>query len=92
MSNEYQAGHPSKYQDTCAAITEELEADCVMLVVVNGIRGEGFSVSVRSGKVPDLHQGAGVARYLRALADRVDANPGGKGVNLRAVTKKGHKS
>jgi len=67
MSDEFQAGLPAKYQDTCAALTEELEADCVMLVVVGGIRGEGFSVSARQDHVPDLHTDAGVARYLRML-------------------------
>ena len=89
--SEIQAGAPAHYQDAAAAITEELEADCVMLVVVNGVRGEGFSVSVRSGKVPDLHNDAGVARYLRMLADRVERR-GGRGVNFRAVNKKGRVS
>lgn len=92
MSDEFQAGLPAKYQDVCASLTEELEAECVMLIVVGGIRGEGFSVSARQGYVPDLHNGAGVARYLRSLADRVDRNPGGKGVMLRPALRKGSKS
>jgi hypothetical protein len=91
MSDEFQAGLPAKYQDTCAALTEELEADCVMLVVVGGIRGEGFSVSARQDHVPDLHTDAGVARYLRMLADRVEKR-GGRGFNLRAASKKGQRS
>lgn len=91
MSDELQAGHPAKYQDTCAGLTEELEADCVMLIVVNGIRGEGFCVSARQGHSPDLHNDAGVARYLRMLADRVERR-GGKGFHVRAANKKGQRS
>jgi len=91
MADEFHVGAPAKYQDTCAALTNELEADCVMLVVVGGIRGEGFSVSVRQGHVPDLHNDAGVARYLRQLADRVEKR-GGLGVSFRAANKKGRKN
>ncbi len=91
MSDEFQAGVPANYQDVCASITEELEADCVMLVVVGGIRGEGFCVSARQGKAIDLHNDAGVARYLRSLADRVEKR-GGRGVNFRAAKKKSQKN
>lgn len=91
MSDQYQSGIVGNYQDGCAAITEELEADCVMLVVVGGIRGEGFSVSARGGRAPDLHTDEGIARYLRMLADRVEKR-GRRGVNLRAVSEKGQKS
>ncbi len=91
MSNEFQAGVPAKYQDVSATLAEELEAECIMLVVVNGVRGEGFSVSARQGYVPDLHTDAGVARYLRMLAERVEKR-GGRGVNFRPVKKKGQKS
>ena len=86
-----QAGAPANYQDACAALTEELEADCIMLIVVGGIRGEGFSVSARQGHAPDLHTDAGVARYLRMLADRVEKR-GGRGVHFRAASKKGQRS
>lgn len=89
--DEFQVGPAAKYQDICATLTEDLEADCVMLVVVGGVRGEGFSVAVRSGRTPELHEDAGVARYLRMLADRVEKR-GGRGVNLRPVKKKGRQN
>lgn len=91
MSDELQTGTAARYQDTCAALTEELEADCVMLVVVGGIRGDGFCVSARMGHASELHDNAGVARYLRMLADRIEKR-GARGVNLRAAQKKGQKS
>jgi hypothetical protein len=89
--DDLQLGIPANYQETCASLTEELEADCVMLVVVGGIRGEGFCVSARQGKAPDLHGDAGIARYLRALADRVEKR-GGRGVHLRPTKKKGQQN
>lgn len=91
MNDEWQAGHPARYQDISATLTDELEADCVMLVVVGGIRGDGFSVSARDQRVPDLHESAGVARYLRMLADRVEKR-GGIGVGVRMGSKKGTRS
>lgn len=87
MKNDAQAGTPARYQDVCAAITEELSADCVMLVVVGGEKGDGFCVSARGGHAPDLHTDAGVARYLRMLADRVEKR-GGLGVHFRGIGKK----
>lgn len=91
MRDDAQAGHAARYQDTCAALTDELEADCVMLVVVGGSRGDGFCVSARAGHTPDLHGDAGVARYLRMLADRVEKR-GGIGVSFRAAQKKGQRN
>lgn len=62
----------------------------MLVVVANGQR-EGFCVSARSGQVPDLHNDAGVARYLRMLAERVEKR-GGKGVHFRPVKKKGQQN
>lgn len=89
--DEFQAGHAAKYQDICASLTEDLEADCVMLIVVGGARGEGFSVAARFGRTPELHNDSGVARYLRMLADRVEKR-GGLGVGFRPVKKKGRQN
>lgn len=91
MSDEFQIGNPARYQDICAALTEDLEADCVMLVVVANGRREGFCVSARQGQVPDLHTDPGVARYLRMLAERVEKR-GGLGFHLRPVKKKGQQN
>lgn len=87
MSDGVQAGAPARYQDVAEELTEALEADCVMLVVVGGDRGDGFCVAARGGTVPDLHADTGVARYLRMLADRVDKQ-GGRGVHFGRVSKK----
>lgn len=91
MSDDFQAGKAAKYQDVSAALTEELEAECVMLVVVGGTRGDGFCVSARFGHVPELHGDAGVARYLRSLADRVEKR-GGIGVHVRNAKQRGRKN
>lgn len=84
----YQSGQPARYQDVCATLVEELEADCVMLVIVANGRREGFCVSARQGQVPDLHSDTGVARYLRMLADRVEKR-GALGFGVRPAKKKG---
>lgn len=89
--DEFQVGRAAKYQDICATLTEDLGADCVMLVVVGGARGDGFCVFARQGRTPDLHNDAGVARYLRMLAERVEKR-GGLGVGFRPVKKKGQRN
>lgn len=56
-----------KYTDDCDKVQEQLHADCVCLIVLNGPRGHGFAVNATDPvavlKLPEI---------LRSVADDID--------------------
>ncbi len=42
---------PGKYDDLCVDILRKTNAECVLVVVVNGNRGSGFSVNSVNHKI-----------------------------------------
>lgn len=59
---------PGKYDAECTRLQEELKAHGVLLVVVGGDRGNGFSVSATLPVV------AALPKLLRQVADEIDAS------------------
>jgi hypothetical protein len=61
---------PGKYDDACTAARESTQAEAVVLLVLNGDRGTGFSVQALgqdiSAALPDLLEH--VAREIRRSA------------------------
>jgi hypothetical protein len=57
---------PGKYNDIATMARELANAEGVVLVVINGIRGEGFEVQ---GTAPLI---AAMPRLLRMLADDIE--------------------
>jgi hypothetical protein len=63
---------PGKYDDLCTLVREKSRAQGVILIVVGGDRGEGFSVQATAGVVrvlPDLLDS--VSQQLRETQDHV---------------------
>jgi hypothetical protein len=79
-----QVGVPSKYQAESERLLKQLNAAAVVLIVVDGMRGNGLSHSVvpsRAGGPTDL------VLLLRSMADSIEGAIGPDGVHL--VTKEG---
>jgi hypothetical protein len=45
---------PGKYDDACTVVREMTNADCVMVVVLGGDKGNGFSVQTVDPSVVDI--------------------------------------
>jgi len=57
---------PGKYDDACTIVREMTGADCVLVAVIGGSRGHGFSVQTTElspGMIADLLEN--IARQLR---------------------------
>lgn len=75
-------GHAGRYDEHAERVLRETKADAVALVVANGAKGFGMSVSVDATK-PDavaLGQGVGLAELLRKMADIIDHGRGPDGL------------
>jgi hypothetical protein len=57
---------PGKYDDACTAVRVATEASAVVLLVIDGNQGSGFSVQVSGGVA--LH----LPNLLRVVADRLE--------------------
>jgi len=57
---------PGRYDDITTRLRELTDADGVVLIVLNGYKGSGFSV-----QVPEPQDGFQLATVLRAVADEV---------------------
>lgn len=48
---------PGRYDDVCSVLRKELQADGVVVIVINGCRGSGFSAqadaALMASRVPD---------------------------------------
>ena len=61
---------PGKYDDLCTKVREEVGADGVILLVVNGKEGSGFSCQA------NLPLTLALPKMLRSIADEIE--DGGK--------------
>lgn len=59
---------PGKYDDLCTYVRELTDADGVILVVVSGKRGQGFSMQATLEVIKIAPQ------VLRIIADKLDAD------------------
>ena len=58
---------PGKYDDLATIVREQAAAEGVIVIVVNGAAGNGFSVQART---PDI--AALLPRLLRLVADEIE--------------------
>jgi hypothetical protein len=56
---------PGKYDDEATAIREKLNAEGIILIVLGGDKGEGFSAQL------NLEDSIKVPRILRVIADQI---------------------
>jgi hypothetical protein len=57
---------PGKYDDVCTEVRKKTQAEGVIVIVLNGTKGSGFSA-----QLPLLTQFE-IARLLRRTADQID--------------------
>jgi hypothetical protein len=64
-----------KYDELASYVREQADADCVVVVVINGNKGQGFEVHLRSsgdaGNADALHD---IAMSIRGVADAMQAD------------------
>lgn len=58
---------PGKYDDACSVAREAIDAELVILVVMNGNRGNGFSI-----QCIDPRMARSLPQLLRAMADDIE--------------------
>ena len=58
---------PGKYDEACEKAAEEVDAEGLLLIVINGNKGHGFSCSLTLKLIP------AVPKILRAVADMLEA-------------------
>lgn len=61
---------PGKYDDLATHVREAADADAVVVIIVNGNRGGGFSVQAQPGVVLAL------PTLLRMIADGIEQGEG----------------
>lgn len=62
---------PGVYDDLCTYVREQSGADAVIVLVINGKRGSGFSAQARPLSLPPSE----LAAILRKAADIMDEQP-----------------
>jgi hypothetical protein len=60
---------PGKYDDACTAARVATAAEAVVLIVVDGCHGHGFSV-----QSVGMDRTASLPRLLRTIADEIEAS------------------
>jgi hypothetical protein len=68
---------PGKYDDLATYVREHAEAEAVVVIVLAGNNGSGFSVQAHARSAQRLQ--SGMARLLRQVADDIDAEEEGTG-------------
>lgn len=78
-------GNPGKYDDVTERALEETGAECVALIVINGKKGTGFSVSGNGMAAMENVRSGRLSALLRLMAEQIaSARPDG----VRATFKK----
>jgi len=79
-----QVGNAGKYDETTERLSVELDATAIVLIVIDGKRGNGMSVSVNPARpgALEMFAGAGLARVLRAAADKLDGGERPNGIRV----------
>jgi hypothetical protein len=60
---------PGKYDDLCTLVREKTDATGVLLIVINGNKGNGFSCQVTTSDMVLV-----VPALLRQMADQIEAD------------------
>lgn len=60
-----------RYDGTCSAVILATDADAVILIVLNGTNGSGFSVSCRQDLALTMREE--IPRLLHKVADKLEA-------------------
>ena len=63
---------PGKYDAFCTLVRESTKARGVALMIMDGIKGSGFSIQ------GDIELTLGLAQLLRHMADQIEADMKGK--------------
>lgn len=61
------ADGPGKYDPECVKVMEETEAEIVMLAIINGSKGTGFSVTSFHQDIKEK-----LPKILRNIADQIE--------------------
>jgi len=69
---------PGKYDDECTAVREQTRAAAVLLCIVNGIKGSGFSLQTL-GNPAGMELLADLPEVLRNLAKQIEESRGEHG-------------
>lgn len=66
---------PGKYDQECEAALLATEAHAVLLIVLGGSKGNGFSFSmVQTGPLPDTRAIDSIPQMLRSVANQIEAD------------------
>jgi hypothetical protein len=63
------AGGPGKYDDVATMVRTLTGADAVMVLIIGGSRGGGFSLQMRGPDTADPYPQLAAADTMRAIAD-----------------------
>jgi len=66
---------PGKYDEACRALQAATEAEVIVILVVNGNVGSGFSVGVDADLADPRHTIAQLPTMLRQLAASLEQEP-----------------
>lgn len=67
---------PGKYDGLCSMMIEQTAADAVLVLVLGGHMGNGFSVQSREADITSL-----LPRLLRQVALQIETDLGGPGMS-----------
>ncbi len=62
---------PGKYDDACTVVREMTGADCVLVAVIGGKKGAGFSVQTTTPITPEI-----LAQLLEGIARQIREDSG----------------
>lgn len=63
---------PGKYDDTCTEVRLKHDAAFVLLAIVEGNLGQGFSVQMDMSRTTDPNWEKNVVKMLRDIADQIE--------------------
>ena len=69
----------SKYDHLCARVRQETQANAVMLIVVGGPNGSGYSMQALETLTENSEFAREVPRLLREMADHLDGGDASAG-------------
>lgn len=75
-----QFGNKGRYDELAERALDETEATAVVVLVVNGKKGHGFSCSCDPSVAAHLHRS--IPDLSRAVADDIERKPGPDGVRV----------
>lgn len=65
--------NPGKYDRICRQLQEDVQADAILMVVLNGIMGSGFSVGIDTDAMDPKKTVAQIPAMLRQIANSIES-------------------